>query len=96
MFNSILQLKKYFSTLSLQSCFQIITLDKWAEHITRHVIVNDWVWMVVFPLFILLTTFGFCFMIVGILLDSILNYAKANKELELKRGKERQTRVISR
>lgn len=82
--------------LSMSSIFQVITLDKWAEFIVRHVIVNDFwgYWMLVFPVFILITTFGFCFMIVGILLDSILNYAKANKELELRRAKERQQRVI--
>ena len=77
----------YFGTVtrSMLSIFEIITRSNgWSDDLVRHILQSGQMsegW-IIFPLFMIFTTHGLLFLVVGILVDAVLAFEKCNVEKE--------------
>jgi len=85
----------YFRNIprAMFTLFQTITLDCWAEDVVRHISENSGKWAIVFPVWLLSTTYGLCYAIIGIIVDSTLQVQEENKALHVKRKKVAENKI---
>ncbi|CAD7926246.1 unnamed protein product [Amoebophrya sp. A120] len=79
--------EEYFANVLLAcfTMFQVVTRDKWSEQITRHIgELQPWAFIIV-PCFMMVTTYGFMSMIIGIIVNSILQLQEENSSVQNKK-----------
>jgi len=80
----------YFGTIprSMLTFFQICVLDAWSENIVRHVKVNQpgMEWM--FVSFIFFTSFGILNIVIGVIVENVLQMAKVS-DIKIKKKREK-------
>lgn len=78
--------KQFFGTMvrSTLTLFQIMTIDHWSDAIVRHVLRVQPSFLIFFLFFLLVTMFGILNIIVGVVCDSSLQTAIADKKQERK------------
>ena len=70
---------------SIYTFFQVLTLESWSMVVARPVLEVNPGLVLVFVLFLFLTTFGLLNIIVGVIVENTLQAAKQNLELQQKR-----------
>ncbi|CAD7962110.1 unnamed protein product [Amoebophrya sp. A25] len=79
--------EEYFANVpaAVFTMFQVVTKDKWSEEVVRHIAeLQPWAYIIV-PLFMGISTYGFCSMIIGIIVNSILQLQDENSSLQAKK-----------
>merc|ERR1711871_450468 len=67
---------------AMYTWFQVLTLESWSQAIARPVIEVKPELLLVFVMFLFLSTFGLLNIIVGVIVENTLNSAKQNIELQ--------------
>merc|ERR1719443_2861449 len=88
--------EKYFGSMvvSMFTLFQVMMFDNWCNGVVRHVLSNDPVTAVLFIVFICVGSFGLLNVVVGIIVNQVLQETRSAEAAKMEYEKSDQQKIL--